>query len=222
MNYLGRKTDEEYYDWQLKPLGFKSFKEFHENVQWDVPQPTYKKYEKCGFGTPSGKVEIYSSLLEELGYEPLPNFEEPPNSPFRTPDIWKEYPYIQGVMRPKFFYQSSYRNLPSLRRKTKEPLVHMHPDTAAAHGLEDRDWVWIGSPSTPHKIKQRTKIFDGLDPRVIYPDYGWWFPEKSAEEGNHGVWESNINVLTQDDSEGCCQMIGSWYFNANLLRIEKA
>lgn len=215
------KTDEEYYDWQLKPLGFNSFREFHKKVQWDVPAPTYEKYKKAGFGTPSGKVEIYSSFLEELGYEPLPSFVEPPNSPLRTPDIWNEYPYIQGVMRPRYFYQSSYRNLPSLRRRTPEPVVQMHPNTAAAHGLEEGDWVWISSPSTPHRIKQKVKIFDGLDPRVIYPDYGWWFPEKSAEEGNHGVWESNINVLTQDEPQVCCPMIGSWYFNANLLKLEK-
>lgn len=216
------KTDEEYYDWQLKPLGFSSFKEFHKKVQWDVPAPTFEKYRKAGFGTPSGKVEIYSSFLEELGYEALPSFVEPPNSPFRTPAIWKEYPYIQGVMRPKYFYQSSYLNLPSLRRRTPEPLVQMHPDTAAVHGLTDGDWVWISSPSTSHKIKQRVKIFEGLHPQVIYPDYGWWFPEKSAAEGNHGVWESNINVLTQDGHEACCPMIGSWYFNANLLKLEKA
>ena len=62
------ETDEAYYDWQLKPLGFASFREFHEKVQWSVQQPSYGKYEDRGFGTPSGKVEIYSSFLEELGY----------------------------------------------------------------------------------------------------------------------------------------------------------
>jgi anaerobic selenocysteine-containing dehydrogenase len=216
------KTDEAYYDWQLKPLGFSSFREFHEKVQWSVPQPTYKKYVDKGFGTPSGKVEIYSSLLEELGYEPLPSFEEPPESPVRTPALWKEYPYVQGVMRHRYFYQSSYRNLPSLRKAAPDPLIHMHPETAKTNGLEEGDWVWIQSPSTSLRIKQRVRIFDGLDPRVLYPDYGWWFPERSAAEGNHGVWESNINVLTQDGPEVCCPMIGSWFFNANLLKIEKA
>jgi thiosulfate reductase/polysulfide reductase chain A len=215
------ETDEAYYDWQLKPLAFACFREFHEGVQRDVPQPKYKKCVDKGFVSPSGKVQIYSSLLEELRYEPLPDFEEPPNSLILTPELWKEYPYVRGVMRHRYFYQSSYRNLPSLRKAAPDPLIHMHPDIARAHGLERGDWVWIQSSSTTRRIKQRVKILDGLDPRVFYPDYGWWFPERSAQEGNHGVWESNINVLTQDDPEVCCPMNGSWFINANLLRIEK-
>ena len=213
------KRDEEYYDWQLKPLGYSSFKEFHEKVQWLVPEPTYKKYEKRGFGTPSGKVELYSAFLQELGYTPFPLYEEPPFSPFNTPGLWQEYPYVQGVMRLRYYYESCYRNLPSLRRKLPDPLVYMHPDTAESSGLKDGDWVWIESPSTPYKIKQRVKVFDGLDRRVIYPDFGWWFPEKSAAEGLHGAWESNVNILSDDEPENCCPMIGSWYINANLLKI---
>jgi anaerobic selenocysteine-containing dehydrogenase len=216
------KTDEEYYDWQLQPLGYSSFKEFHEKVQWVVPEPTYKKYEKKGFGTPSGKVELYSSFLEELGYNPLPDYEEPPNSPYSTPDLWKEYPYVQGVMRLRYYYQSCYRNLPSLRKKLPDQLIYMHPDAAGKHGLKDGDWVSIESPSTPYKLKQKVKMSDGLDPRVIYPDYGWWFPEKSVDEEMHGAWEANINVITADDPSVCCPMIGSWYLNANLLKITKA
>jgi anaerobic selenocysteine-containing dehydrogenase len=95
----------------------------------------------------------------------------------------------------------------------------MHPDTAESSGLKEGDWVWIESPSTPYKIKQRVKVFDGLDRRVIYPDFGWWFPEKSAAEGLHGAWESNVNILSDDEPENCCPMIGSWYINANLLKI---
>jgi anaerobic selenocysteine-containing dehydrogenase len=215
------KNDEEYYDWQLTPLGYSSFKEFHETVQWLVPEPTYKKYEKRGFGTPSAKVEIYSPFLQDLGYSPLPTYEEPPHSPFRTPDLWEQYPFVQGVMRLRYYYESCYRNLPSLRRKLPDPLIYMHPDAASAYQLKDGDWVWIESPSTPYKIKQKVKVFDGLDPRVLYPDFGWWFPERTAEEGLHGAWESNVNMLTDDKEENCCPMIGSWYINANLLRIRK-
>ncbi len=216
------KTDEQYYDWQLKPLGYSSFREFHEKVQWVVPKPTFKKYERVGFGTPSGKVELYSSFLEELGYNPLPDYEEPPKSPISTPDLWREYPYVQGTMRLRYYYESSYRNLPSLRKKLPDPLVYIHPDAAAANGVGDGDWVWIESPSTPYRIKQKVKVFDGLDPRVIYPDFGWWFPEKSVKEDLHGAWESNVNLLTEDDPSVCCPMIGSWFLNANLLKITKA
>lgn len=140
------KTDEEYYNWQLKPLGYSSFKEFHEKFQYVVPEPTYKKYEKRGFGTPSGKVELYSAFLEELGYNPLPDYEEPPNSPFKTPELWKEYPFVQGTMRLRYYYESSYRNLPSLRKKLPDPLftyipmrrLQMGSRTETGYGLSHR------------------------------------------------------------------------------------
>jgi anaerobic selenocysteine-containing dehydrogenase len=215
------KTDEEYYDWQVKPLGYSSFDEFHKKVQWILPEPTYKKYEKAGFGTPSGKVEIYSSILEELNYNPLPDYEEPPNSPYSKPDLWKEYPYVQGMTHIKYHYQSSCRSLASLRSKAPDPLVRLNADVAATHGFKDGDWVWIESPSAPYKVKQKVKIVNDLDPRVIIPDFGWWFPEKSVQDDLHGAWESNINVLTGDDPDDCCPMIGSWYLNANLLKITK-
>jgi anaerobic selenocysteine-containing dehydrogenase len=216
------KTDEEYYSWKLKPMGYSSFKEFHEKTQWVVPEPTYKKYETRGFGTPTGKIEIYSVLLEDLAYNPIPDYEEPPNSPYATPDLWEEYPYIQGVMRLKYHYQSCTRSLPSIRKKEPDPLVWMNPAAAAKQGVKDGDWVWIESPSTPYRIKQKVKTFDGLDPRVIYPEYGWWFPEKPVEDDLHGAWESNVNLLTADDPAVCCPMIGSWYLSTNLLRITKA
>ena len=97
----------------------------------------------------------------------------------------------------------------------------MNPETAAANAVREGDWIWIESPSTPYKIKQKVKVFDGLDPRVIYPEYGWWFPEKPVEEDLHGAWESNVNLLSDDDPAVCCPMIGSWYLSTNLLKIKK-
>ena len=49
---------------------------------------------KTGFATPSGKVEMSSSVLEKLGYDPLPFYEKPPESPVRTPDVAKDFPLI--------------------------------------------------------------------------------------------------------------------------------
>ena len=49
---------------------------------------------QTGFATPSGKAELYSNVLEELGYDPLPFYEEPPESPIRTPEVAKDYPLI--------------------------------------------------------------------------------------------------------------------------------
>jgi anaerobic selenocysteine-containing dehydrogenase len=57
-------------------------------------QQEFKKYEKVGFATPPGKIELYSTVFEKLRYDPLPYYEEPPESPVRMPELLDEYPLI--------------------------------------------------------------------------------------------------------------------------------
>ncbi len=49
--------------------------------------PDYRSYEREGFRTPTGKVEFYSHVLASYGYDPLPHYEEPAESPFSTPEL---------------------------------------------------------------------------------------------------------------------------------------
>ena len=66
----------------------------------------YRKYKQSGFSTPTKKFELYSTLLENWGYDPLPVFREPPESPVRTPKLFRDYPYIliTGRRLPGFFH----------------------------------------------------------------------------------------------------------------------
>jgi len=59
------------------------------------------------FQTPSGKVELYSQQLAELGYDPLPFHEEPLESPISTPERYKDYPLIMitGRLRERLHSQ---------------------------------------------------------------------------------------------------------------------
>lgn len=210
------KTEEELYDWQLAPLGY-TWKEFTK-VGCIMPPAEFKKYEKKGFGTPSGLVEIYSSHLEKLGYDPLPDYEEPAQSPIRTPELAKEYPYIMCSGRVPLFYNSQHLQAKSIRKTRPDPLILINPETAGTLGVKEGDWVWIESP-LGKRVKQRVKHFDGIHPQVVYPDIGWWFPEKPAPD--HGVWESNINVIIDDDPSTVDDMIGSWTFTGLLCKIYK-
>ena len=86
--------------------------------QWDLPgrnsggsitlrsRQEYRKYEKEGFPTPTGKVELYSTIMEKWGYDPLPGYRETPESPVSKPEMVKEYPYIliTGARSPVFYH----------------------------------------------------------------------------------------------------------------------
>jgi thiosulfate reductase / polysulfide reductase chain A len=206
---------EEIYARQLSRLGI-TFEEFKQRGFVAVPMQ-YGKHEARGFKTPSGKVELASSYLESLGYDPLPYYQEPPESPFSTPELAAEYPLILITGgRSQHFFCSEFRQIPSLRRRHKDPIVEVHPETAKRYELREGDWIWIESPRG--RIQQRVRITDGIDPRVVNVEFGWWFPEEAGPE--HGVWKSNANVLTNSGPPYDPAM-GTYQLRALLCRIYK-
>lgn len=71
-------------------------------------------------------------------------------------------------------------------------------------------------------MRQKSKFSDGIDPRVIHGQHGWWFPELPGEEPwLHGVWESNINVLTNDDPKHCNPINGGWPLRTLMCKVYK-
>ena len=82
----------EYCDWVLKDSGI-TFEEF-KKVGILKGEQRYRKYETEGFRTPTGKFEISCSGLDLLDHDPLPYAVEPPESPYSTPELFKEYPLI--------------------------------------------------------------------------------------------------------------------------------
>ena len=173
-------------------------------------EPRYRKYEKKGFATPTGKVELSSTILEKLGYDSLPDYEPHPYSAEVDPKGSGEYPLtmINGA-RVKEFMLSTWRDVPSMRKRYPDPLVRIHPNTAQRYGVEDGGWLWI--QSRKGRIRQRCRYFDGLQADVIHCDAQWWYPELPGQEPwLHGVWMSNVNVLLDADPDLCNPVIGSW------------
>ena len=100
-----------------------SYEELREKVvvQRNV---SYKKYEtgklrpdgKPGFNTPTGRVELYSTMFRQFGEDPLPYYEEPQFSPVSTPEKMEEYPFVLTTgARTYAFFHSEHRQIPRLR-----------------------------------------------------------------------------------------------------------
>lgn len=223
---LGQKeywwdTLEDAYAYFVKDLGYSSYQEFVDKKRALSGPREYMKYVKKGFETPSGKVEIYSSILEKLGFDPLPYYEEPAESPIRTPDLAGEYPLIlSSGERVKYYYHSEYRQIESFRRIQPDPVVQINPETAARLGINNGDWVFI--ETSVGRIKQRAKLDPGVHPKVVHAQHGWWFPEERAEEPSlYGLWKSNINAVIDNDPEKCDPMCGSWPYRAVMCKVYK-
>lgn len=180
---------------------------------------TYRKHEQKGFSTPTRKVEFSSTILQELGYDPLPTFKEVPESPVSRPDLLERYPYIliTGARTPVFFH-SEHRMIPWLRELHPDPIVELHPDTAQKHGIKEGDWVYIESPRG--RIRQRAKLTTGIRPQVVAIQHGWWFPEVKTPD--HGWKESNSNILTDNDPKGLDAAMGASNLRVLLCRVDRA
>ena len=94
------ETERELCDWKLEPLSI-DFEKLIETCFYPAPE-IWNKHEKGllrsdknpGYPTPSGKLELYASLLEEVGLDPLPVFSYPPECYETAPQLAKDYPYI--------------------------------------------------------------------------------------------------------------------------------
>jgi anaerobic selenocysteine-containing dehydrogenase len=202
LNDLGRRLGfedrfwedyEDSLDYILEPAGI-TWEQF-KGMPWLQNKPVYRKHESQGFRSASGKLDLYLRQYADWGYDPLPGFVEPPESPAREPEFLAQYPLILTTGTRIFnYFGSEHRQSPTLRKTHPDPLVEVHPEAAATRGIADGDWVRIRSPRG--EVRMRARLFDGLDPRVVSAEFGWWFPEKGPPD--YGWDESNINVLTDD------------------------
>jgi anaerobic selenocysteine-containing dehydrogenase len=201
-------------DYILEPLGI-TWQDF-KKMDYIRGEVKYQKYKEKGFSTPTRKFELWSTKLEEWGYDPLPQYREMPEGPVSTPELYEEYPYIliTGMRLPVFFHTEN-RQVPWLRELHPDPVVEIHPDTAQRQGIREGDWVIIESPRG--KARQRAKLSKGIDPRVVGAQHAWWFPER--KDAGHGWDESNINILTENAYEACDPAMGATNVRVLLCKI---
>ena len=146
----------------------------------------YYKYKEGGFDTPSGKVELFSSIIERTGGSPLPTayFPEEPDA---------SYPLLMTNAKPRYFFHSAYRHLSTLRKKHGVPSIRIHTKTALKYRISEGDDVYVITQNG--RITLTAKLTDAIHPSVVMADYGWWFPEM-GEEKLFGWNKCNINMLT--------------------------
>ena len=167
------------YRYQLAPSGL-SLEELREHpggIQVAL-QTRYRKFADQvndiarGFNTPTRKIELYSEMMLEYGYPPLPDYEEPLVSPVSRPDLVKQFPLILTSAKNTLFCETQHRGLPSLRRQAMEPEVELHPAAAAERGIRAGDWVSIETPQG--SVRARARMNDSLAPNVVCGQHGWW------------------------------------------------
>ena len=164
---------------------------------------TYRKYEKgllrgdgaLGFNTPTGRVELWSTMFQRFGDDPLPYYEEPQYSPLSTPELLEDYPFVltSGARRYEYFH-SEGRQIPYLREIHPEPTFDIHPVDAEALGISQNDMCILENQYGFCEL--RANLSPIVKPGVVHADHGWWYPEEDPNEPHlYGVFRSNVNNL---------------------------
>ncbi len=194
MNELGKRVSppdlwhadhEAFLDDVVRPAGL-TYGQFVEKGYLKGPD-RFKSYVEKGFRTPTGKVELKLSTAEKLKLKPLPDYTGLPE------EEDTELPLILTGTKSRYYLHSSYRWMDKLREKRPYPVVQIHPQTAAAHGISDGDAVVI--ETRYGSITQVARVTDIVHPRVVNAAIGWWFPE--GDPAKQFDWQkSNFNMLT--------------------------
>ncbi len=153
-----------------------------------------------GFDTATGRIELWCSMYNNLGLDPLPSYEEPVPSPLSTPELCEEYPLVLTTgARLWGMFHSEHRQIPRMRALHPEPLVYVNPKTAADFGVKDGDWVWVENHLG--RCKRVVKETPIVNERTASTDHAWWHPEAPGEleAGLYDLWDLTVeNLLPYD------------------------
>jgi len=205
-DYFPWNSDEEVVETFLKPSGI-TLKQLKDNPDglwfgtrcYDITAPKQIR-------TPSGRIEIHSQTLADAGYDPLPVYKEPTQSPIRSPGLAKVYPLILNTgARILEYTHWQMRNVPGLRCQAPDPIAEIHPATAEDYGIVDGEMMIVETRKGKVKVKARTT--DDLMPGVVNLLHGW--------EG-----KANQNVLTELEARD--PVTGYTEMRALACRLEKA
>ncbi len=142
---------------------------------------------------PQGKVAIYNTTFEQEGFNPLPEWREPPESLTGTPELAGRYPLILSDYHTSKAYTASWqRNVPSLREIQPYPMLHIHPSAAATRGIKNDDWLTVESPHGWMKVK--AELYPGIRPDTVMILHGWWQGCRELDFDDQTVLDGGANV----------------------------
>ena len=208
--YFPWKDEKELINYIMEPSGYDYdyLKEHPSGVR--ACPVRYKKHEERlargekPFPTPTGKIELCSTVLEKFGYKGIPTIDDLPDY-VKEPDPEYPWPCSTGA-RKVYYFHGRYRNIPQIKKAHPHAEVEIHEEDAESLGLKEGDLVKVtskqGSITLPVKVMQRGTF------------------AKGAVQITHGFADANANLLTDDTDR--CPISGFPALKCVNVRIEKA
>ncbi|MFP3880168.1 MAG: IscS subfamily cysteine desulfurase [Dehalococcoidia bacterium] len=217
------QTEEEMLRFVLEGSGYtlEDVKEAGGWVRIPTPMLEYKKWQKGrlrrdgqpGFDTPTGKFELWSTVFEQYGYEPLPKYVEPTEGPLGSPESAKSFPLVfNSGARPQTDFRSQHHGIEGLVKDTPEPIVEMNTEDAEERDIRSGDLVQI--TTLRGSVPFRAKITGDLMKGCVEAMFGGGTPI-----GPKAWREWNVNELT--DLKNYDKISGFPVYKALLCDVQK-
>jgi len=168
------------------------------SVKLPTPMMEYRKWQKGGlrpdgapgFATPTGKFEIWSTILEDYGYEPLPKYTEPVEGPIAAPEVAEDHPLVfNSGARPQNDFRSQHHGIQGLVKDSPEPIVEINTEDAAQRGIDTGDLVEVSTRRGA--VPFRARVTDGIVMGAIEANMGG-----GTAVGPESWQKWNVNDLT--------------------------
>jgi cysteine desulfurase NifS len=172
------------------------------SVRIATPPHDYRKWEKGGLRrdgrpgleTPTAKFELWSSVLEEHGYEPLPKYVEPVEGPLASPELARKFPLVfNSGARPHTDFRSQHHGVQGLVGDGPEPTVELNRADAEPRGIATGDLVEVRTPRG--SVPFRARVTDEIVRGAVECSMGGGTPV-----GPRAWREWNVNELTALDN----------------------
>lgn len=166
------KSEEDLVRFELGPTGVSFDRLLRENPEGaNFGTKTYE-ITQTTFSTPSGKIELYSEEMAQMGFDPLPVYLEPRQSPLNSPDLLETYPLILSTGNRNLYYtHGQFRRIPKLQQQCPEPLAEIGPQTAKRFGIEDQEMIRIQTPRG--SVLMKARVDERIAEGVVLVPHGW-------------------------------------------------
>jgi anaerobic selenocysteine-containing dehydrogenase len=135
----------------------------------DVPSAPFAH---GGFPTPSGKCEFYSETAKTMGFDPLPGYTPPRESPTGNTELSRRYPLAFISPPHRHFLNSSFANLDFALKDADVPTLEIHPEDAAERGINENTEVSVFNDRGEYNL--RARITDRIRRGVVSAPSVWW------------------------------------------------
>jgi len=159
-----------------------------------------------GFGTASGKAELYSDAVKELGLDPVAEFTPPSES--RHGNGQKTLPLELLARKADNFLNTTFSNLPSVQEMEETGLLEICEEDARARSIRSGDQVRVFNRRG--EILLRAHVNGAVQPGVVSARLNWAKMSPGFQ---------SVNALT---SEKLTDMGNSATFYSVLVEVELA